>query len=59
MVRRGMATRLMEVALKYLKESRCALVLAEAGEENAGSTGFLGKLGFNERGRLVNFMKEV
>jgi len=57
--RKGVATRLMEAALDYLRMSGCALVLAETGEENAGSSVLLRKLGFKERGNLVNFMKEV
>ena len=57
--RRGVATRLMETALDYLRISGCVLVLAETGEENAGSMGMLRKLGFKKRGSLVNFMREI
>jgi len=57
--RKGVATRLMTAALDYLRESGCAMVLAETGEDNAGSLGMLRRLGFKERGKLVNLMKEI
>ena len=57
--RKGVATRLMEAALDYLRENGCTLVLAEIGEGNANSVGMLRKLGFKERDKIVNLMKEI
>lgn len=57
--RKGVATRLMEAALEYLRGNGCTVVLAETGEGNASSVGMLRRLGFKERDKTVNLMKEI
>lgn len=57
--RRGIATKLIDEVLWYLKENGCSIILAETGEKNTKSLKMLEKFGFKERGKLVAFMKET
>lgn len=57
--RRGMATRLVDTALNYLKANGCSLVITEAGESNEAATQLFEKLGFLTRGKLIAFMKRL
>ncbi len=57
--RRGIATKLIKESLEYLKKNGCSIILAETGENNVVSKKMLEKFGFKERGKLLNFMKEM
>lgn len=57
--RRGIAMKLVNAALGYLKENGCSIILAETGEKNTRSLKMLEKFDFCERGKLVTFMKEI
>ena len=57
--RRGIATKLIEASLEYLKGMGCSIILAETGENNVESIKMLEKFGFKERGKLLNFMIET
>jgi len=57
--RKGIATKLVNAALLYLKENSCSIILAETGEKNTKSLKMLEKFGFKERGKFVTFMKET
>ena len=57
--RRGIATKLVNAALGYLKENGCSIILAETGEKNTKSLKMLEKFDFKERGKFVTFMKET
>jgi ribosomal protein S18 acetylase RimI-like enzyme len=57
--RRGIATKLVNAALGYLKDNGCAIILAETGEKNTRSLKMLEKFDFYERGKLVTFIKKT
>jgi len=57
--RRGIATKLVNAALEYLKDNGCSIILAETGEKNNRSLKMLKKFDFHERGKLVTLMKEA
>jgi ribosomal protein S18 acetylase RimI-like enzyme len=57
--RRGIATKLINAALGYLKKGGCSIILAETGENNVKSLKMLEKFDFKERGKVVSFMKEL
>jgi len=57
--RRGIATRLVEAAMRYLKDNKCTIMLAETGEMNKEAIQMFEKLGFKQRGRLVALMKKA
>lgn len=57
--RRGIATKLVNAVLRYIKGNGCSIVLVETGESNAKSRKMLEKFDFKERGKFVTFMKEV
>ena len=55
---RGIGTRLVNSALRYLKASGCSIIMAETGGMNNNSLKMLEKLGFKRHGNLVQFMRE-
>ena len=57
--RRGIATKLVNTAIEYLRENGCSRVLAETGETNTKSIKMLEKLDFKRLGKIVNFMREI
>jgi ribosomal protein S18 acetylase RimI-like enzyme len=57
--RKGVASRLVDASISYLRSRGCSIIIAEADEQNSASVGMLEKQGFRRRGRLVNYMKEV
>jgi len=57
--RRGIAKKLINAALVYLKKNGCYIILTETGEKNTRSIKMLEKFDFYERGKLVTFMKEA
>ena len=57
--RKGIATKLVNAALLYLKENSCSIILAETGEKNTKSLKMLEKFGFKERGKFITFMTET
>ena len=57
--RRGVASKLVNASIDYLRSCGCSIVIAEADERNEASVGLLERLGFGERGRLVNYMRDV
>jgi len=57
--RRGIATKLVNAAIDYLRENGCLRVLADTGETNTRSIKMLEKLDFKRFGKLVNFMREI
>jgi ribosomal protein S18 acetylase RimI-like enzyme len=57
--RRGVATKLIEVAEGYLRSSGCGFVLTETGESNTAARALLEKTGFRVRGKLIDCIKEL
>jgi len=55
---RGIGTKLINSALRFLKASGCSIILAETGDMNNKALKMLAKIGFKRRGNLVQLMRE-
>ncbi|MCW4014485.1 MAG: GNAT family N-acetyltransferase, partial [Candidatus Bathyarchaeota archaeon] len=56
---KGIASKLLEGAIEYLKSNGCGIILSETDQLNTASLSLLHKHGFKKRGSLVTLIHEV
>lgn len=56
---KGIASKLLENAIEYLKSNNCSIILSETDQQNTASLKLLQKHGFKRRGNLVTLIHEI